>query len=194
MMTMTATADPLGAKLNLPFTVRDLGSMPYDGRRYELIDGTLVVSPAPRLKHQTFAYRLFAVLDASCVDGLRVVGAPFAVHDGSDSMELQPDVLVGRVGDFTEDDLRAPPVLAVEVLSPSTALHDRNTKKAAYERMGVESYWILDPETLTLTVFELDADGRYQQAAEVSGDEPYVAQRPFGVTVIPADLLKRPTD
>ena len=49
------------------------------------------------------------------------MGAPYAVHNGDD-VELQPDVLVGRFEDFTDRDLPAPPVLAVEVLSPSTAL------------------------------------------------------------------------
>lgn len=191
MASMTATADPFGASATAPLTVRDLEGMPDDGRRYELIDGTLIVSPAPMRRHQKIAYRLYGVLEAACPDGFDVVGAPFAVHDETDSLELQPDVLVGRFDDFTEKDLPKAPVLAVEVLSPSTSLHDRNTKKAVYERMGTACFWLIDPATLTLTVFELDADGRYQQRVEVAGDQAFHAEKPFDVTVIPATLIGR---
>lgn len=185
MTAMTVSQPPAGSA---PFTVRDLQGMPQDGRRYELIDGTLIVSPAPGRRHQLIGYRLFGVLDAACPPEYGVVGAPFAVHAG-DQIELQPDVLVGREEDFTEKDLPVPPVLAVEVLSPSTALNDWNTKKALYERLGVASYWVIDPSEPALTAFELDPDGGYQQIAKVVGDEVFAAERPFAVRVIPTELL-----
>lgn len=94
---------------------------------------------------------------------------PFAVHHG-DTLELQPDALVVRFEDFTDKDLPAPPVLAVEVLSPSTALNDLNKKTAAYGRMGVPSYWVIDPEEPWMRVFELDQEGRYQKIAKVGSD------------------------
>ncbi len=113
-----------------PFTVADLEAMPDDGNRYELIDGVLIVSPAPA------------------------------------------------------------PLMVGEVLSRSTALHDRNTKRAHYERMGVQTYWLLDPdEPGALTVFDLDGDGRYEHVAHVVGDEAHEARVPFPVTVVPARLL-----
>jgi Uma2 family endonuclease len=122
---------------------------------------------------------------------LRVLTAPFAVRTASDS-EVQPDVLAARYTDLTltAKNLPVAPVLAVEVLSPSTRLKDRNLKKAHYERIGVASYWILNPtEPGALTVFELDAVGHYQQVAHVEGDEEFAATRPFPVTVVPARLL-----
>lgn len=173
-----------------PMTVRDLEGMPDDGRRHELIDGALLVTPAPGFGHQKIAYRLYGVLEAACPPGLDVVGAPFAVHHG-DRTELQPDVLVGRTEDFTAKDLPAAPVLAVEVLSPSTAIHDLNTKKAVYERLGTGSYWVIDPEEPALTVFELDADGCYQQVAKAAGDEVCEVERPFPVRIVPRELLGR---
>lgn len=188
------TADLFGTSGTAPFTVRDLGRMPDDGRRYELIDGMLIVSPAPGRRHQTIVPRIWSVLTAACPDEFDVLIAPFAVHDETDTLELQPDVLVARFDEVTEQDLPAPPVLAVEVLSPSTALHDRNTKKAAYERMGVQSYWLVDPDVPSLTVFELDGDGRYRQHAEVAGDQAFHAERPFAVSVVPAELLGRLAD
>jgi Uma2 family endonuclease len=76
------------------------------------------------------------------------------------------------------------------VLSASTALNDLSNKKAAYERMGTASYWVVDPEPPGgLTVFELDPKGRYAEVANVRGDEKFTAERPFPLTVIPARLL-----
>ncbi len=85
---------------------------------------------------------------------------------------------------FTE-----PPLLVVEIRSPSTALIDLNRKKAAYERFGVPSYWIVNPgpPQPELTVFEL-RDGRYALAA--TGSEPFTADRPFTVSIAPADLTR----
>lgn len=184
MGAMTATAFPAGSG---PLTVRDLEGMPDDGRRYELIDGVLIVSPAPGTRHQAIVSRLGWALDAACIPEYGVLAAPYAVHHG-DSIELQPDVLVGRLADFTAKDLPHPPVLAVEVLSPSTALIDRNTKKAVYERLGVASYWVIDPLELELTAFELH-DCRYVEVAHVAGDEPFEAVQPYPVRIVLTDLL-----
>ncbi len=169
---------------------RCLEELTQDGRRHELIDGTLVVTPMPGRRHQKVVGRLWVALDAACSDGFDVVAAPFAIRL-SEQLELQPDVLVGRIDDFTEDDLPVPPVLAVEVLSPSTAIHDLNTKKAVYERLGTPSYWVIDPGDPGLTVFELDEDGRYQQVAKAAGDEVLEVERPFPVRIVPRELLGR---
>lgn len=187
---MTAMADiehPAGSG---PLTVRDLVGIPYDGRRYELIDGVLIVSPAPGRRHQKIVVRLSRVLEDACPPEYDVLVAPFAVHSG-DKIELQPDVLAGRDEDFTEKDLPAPPVLAVEVLSPSTAIHDLNTKKAVHERLGTGSYWAIEPEEPALTVFELDEDGCYQQVAKAAADEVCEVERPFPVRIVPRELLGR---
>ncbi|MFS8103803.1 Uma2 family endonuclease [Lentzea alba] len=171
-----------------PYTVDDLEGMPDDGRRYELIDGMLLVSPAPGFRHQKISVKLSSKLDAACPEDLHVLAAPFAVQP-SNSTELQPDVLVCRDSDVTDKLLPVAPLLAVEILSPSTALNDFNTKKAAYERLGVPSYWIIDPETTTLTVFEFGADGLYEQTAAVKADEVFEATAPFPVRFSPAELL-----
>ena len=86
--------------------------------------------------------------------------------------------------------LTEPPLLAVEVQSPSIALFDLNTKRAVCERFGIPSYWIVVPDAdrPELIAFEL-ADGRYAEAGHVAGDEPYRAERPFPVEMVPADLV-----
>jgi Uma2 family endonuclease len=100
---------------------------------------------------------------------------------------MQPDLLVAPRTDFTDRDLPTAPVLAVEVLTPSTRLIDLTLKHSRFEEAGARSYWVIDPIEPTLTAWDL-VDGRYVQVADVRGDEPYEASRPFPVTVVPAQL------
>lgn len=171
-----------------PFTVADLEGMPDDGNRYELIDGMLLVTPAPGWGHQEMGLTLYLHLRQACPRHLRVLAAPFAVQTAPDS-EVRPDVVVARYADLTPKHLPAAPVLAVEVLSRSTALHDRNTKMAFYERLGVPSYWVLDPAGPgSITAYEL-IDGRYAAREPVVGDAEFTATQPFAFAVVPARLL-----
>lgn len=173
-----------------PFTVDDLEAMPDDGNRYELIDGMLIVSPAPDRRHQTIVLKLGTALDAACPPDMQTLIAPFAVRP-SEFTELQPDVLVGRDEDFTDKLLPVAPLLAVEVISPSSVINDLNNKKATYQRLCVQSYWVIDPEEPTLTAFELDDESIYRKVAEVKGAEVFETQRPFPVRVVPVELLGR---
>jgi len=177
------------------FTVEDLERMPDDGLRYELLDGTLLVSPAPGLWHQEVALELAIRLRAACPPELHVVIAPFEWR-GSRRTALQPDVLVARHGDLLAVDggkyLAAPPMLAVEVLSPSTQRIDRLSKLSAYEDAGVASYWLVDPDPESPSLHALDlVDGRYVEVGCPSGEQAWQAQRPFPVTIVPADLVAR---
>jgi Uma2 family endonuclease len=183
MTAMTTSGIPHGR----PFTVDDLEAMPDDGNRYELIDGMLLVSPAPSKRHQRNLLKLAIALEFACLDDMLVLPAPFSVRP-SKSTELQPDVLVARKVDLTEKLLPAAPLLAVEIFSPSSVINDLNNKKAAYERLGVASYWVVDPQQPAMIVFELDDDGRYMQVAEVKGEDAYEAERPFPVRIVPAEL------
>ncbi|MGI9064679.1 MAG: Uma2 family endonuclease [Pseudonocardiaceae bacterium] len=101
------------------FTVDDLERMPDDGRRYELLDGVLLVSPAPGVWHQEAAGTLYVLLRAACPPELHVMIAPFEWR-GSRRTALQPDVLVARRGDLLAvaggEFLGEPPLLVVEVL------------------------------------------------------------------------------
>lgn len=189
---MKAMSESIGIAAGKPFTVADLAAMPDDGRRHELIDGMLVVTPAPGWSHQRMSLRLAVLLVSACPPELEVLTAPFGVRTSTLS-EVQPDVLVARVEDLTDACLPVAPLLAVEVLSPSTALHDHNTKKAHYERIGVQSYWVLDPALPGgLTAYELDPGGRYHLAATVAGEEIFDAVRPFSVEIAAARLLDGP--
>lgn len=171
-----------------PFTTDELDRLPDDGRRCELLDGVLVVSPRPGTVHQIAAIRLGATLLAACPDGMFVIAEPAVML--SRFTEFDPDITVARREDVGGAKLTAPPLLTVEIRSPSTALIDLTRKKAAYAAFGVASYWIVVPDVRRpqLTVFEL-ADGEYEQAGQVTGDEALRVQRPFPVEVIPARLV-----
>ena len=168
-----------------PFTVAELDRMPDDGRRYELLDGVLIVSPRPTTVHQFVAFRLAAALDAACPQDLCVLPEP-AVQLGPQT-EFNPDLVVIPLNEVGGAKFTAPPLLAVEIRSPSTALIDLNRKKDAYERFGVPSYWIVNPDPAQpeVTVFELRA-GRY--LAEQKSAQPFTVERPFPVTIAPAAL------
>lgn len=175
------------------FTVEDLERMPDDGRRYELLDGILLVSPAPDVWHQEVAGMLYRLLYQACPPELHLVIAPFEWRRGRGTA-LQPDLLVARRADLLAVEggkfLGEPPVLAVEVLSSSTRRIDRLSKLSAYEEAGVDSYWLVDPDPQAPSLHALDlVDGRYVEVGCPSGEQAWQAQRPFPVTVRPVDLV-----
>ena len=101
---------------------------------------------------------------------------------------LEPDLLVVPRGEARADRLHVPPLLVVEVASPSTRRYDRVTKLDAYDRGGVPAYWIVDPDEPSLLVFEREG-ARLVERAHVRGDEAYAAAVPFAVTVVPSALV-----
>lgn len=169
-----------------PLTAEDLDSMPDDGHRYELVDGTLIVTPAPARRHQRMVGELHLLLRASCPPGLEVLLAPYDVRLADDTV-LQPDLLVARRSDTTERNLPLAPLLAVEVLSPSTRHVDLSLKRARYEVAGCASYWVLDPAIPSLVAWEL-RDGEYAEVARVAGAEAFDAELPFPLHLVPSQL------
>ena len=116
------------------FTVAELDRMPDDGHRYELFDGVLVVSPRPTTVHQAVAGRLYGVLSAVCPEDLLVVPEPAVQLDAQ--TEFDPDLVVVPLDEVGDAKFTAPPLLVVEIRSPSTALFDLNRKKAEYEKLS----------------------------------------------------------
>ena len=174
---------PWGARL----TEDDLVHMPDDGHRYELIDGVLLVTPAPNVVHQWCVVSIVALLHTARTQEHLVLVAPFDVRLSQFTV-VQPDVLVARKSDLTDARLEGAPVLAVEIQSPSTRRIDLGTKRLTYEAAGAPAYWLVDPDVPSLTVLHLE-DGRYAEHAVGTGDEAYGAELPFPVTVGPAQLL-----
>ena len=169
-------------------TRADLDALPDDGLRHELIDGHFVMSPAPGSDHQTLAMRLAALIDQT-VRGthLKVLAAPYDVALGPHVVE--PDVLVAPKADFTAMDLPVPPLLVIEVLSPSTRHLDSGRKREIYAEAGVAHYWIVDPDEPAITTYAL-VGGGYRQTAQAVGDQTLHVQHPFVLALSPADLLR----
>jgi Uma2 family endonuclease len=172
-----------------PFTEDDLADTPDDGRRYELVDGVLVVSPAPNIGHQRCITGLLLLLHGACVTGFEVILGPFDVRFSPTTVVI-PDLSVARQAEVLPARLETAPVLVVEVRSPSTKRFDEGTKRTVYEEAGVAAYWLVDPVEPRLTVLHLE-DGRLVEHATVAGDEAYEATIPFPVTVVPNRLLNR---
>jgi Uma2 family endonuclease len=152
-----------------------------EGYGYEIVDGTLVVNPAPGAAHQRLVFSLAKQLDRSCPVQLEVMISPFD-YKPDPQTTLQPDLLVARRVDVGELRLERTPLLVVEVRS-GRGLSDRTFKRAAYEEAGVPSYWIADPEEPSLTVLELDLAGHYAEQARIAGDDVLHVERPYPVEV-----------
>src|SRR5438067_135630 len=135
---------------SVPLTVEDLEAMPDDGHRYELVDGTLIVTPAPLVLHQRTVLKLAALLLTAAGDDLDVLPAPFD-YQVSETTLLQPDIIVLRRQDLRGGRLAGAPLLVIEVHSPSTRLVDLGTKRLAFEAAGVPAYWVVDPRVPSLT-------------------------------------------
>ncbi len=145
------------------FTYEDLRHTPDDGKRYEVLEGDLIVSPSPKVKHQRIAYKLSLFLGAAEAAGTGMaLPAPMDVVL-SERDVVEPDLLFiakDRLGIMTADNVRGAPDLVVEVISEGSRHRDVITKRHIYERHGVRFYWLVDPEEETVRVFELK-DGAY---------------------------------
>lgn len=171
-----------------PLTRADLDAMPDDGHRYELIDGVLLVTPAPGTRHQRASFQLGLALHRSLPPGLEILHAPFDVVLADDTV-LQPDVIVVRRADLTEKNLPTAPVLAVEILSPSTRRVDLLLKRSRLEEAGCACYWVVDPDVPSIIAWHL-VDGRYAEAGRAEGTDVLVLDVPYPVTICPADLVR----
>lgn len=176
-----------------PWTVDDVYALPDDGMRHELLDGTLLVSPPPSVRHQLAARRLVDVLAAAAppdVEVLEAVGV--SVPAGL----LVPDVVVARADAVHAGprELAAADVLAVvEVVSPSSRSTDRRWKPAAYADAGIPVFWRveLDPADGPVVTVHALADGTYAQVATLAAGVRGSLGKPFPVRLDPGALLGR---
>lgn len=149
-------------KSRIKFTVNDYMTTPPD-KRYQLLDGELILAPAPTTRHQRILINLLQALDAFVrANGVgEVFLSPCDVVLSSYDV-VQPDLLFvshARSSIVTEANLQGAPDLVVEVLSPGTAQYDRGYKRALYGRHGVREYWLVDPEAQRVEILVGGAEG-----------------------------------
>jgi len=145
----------------LGWSYAEFARLPNDGNRYEIIDGELHVTPAPRPIHQVVAMRLsgrvWAFVDERNLG--EVYPAPTDVFL-SESHYVQPDLVFvrhERMDIVTERGIEGAPDLIVEVVSPSTALRDRGVKRERYAELGVPLYWVVDADLRQIEVYRFAA-------------------------------------
>jgi Uma2 family endonuclease len=155
----------------LKLTYEDYRLLPDDGRRYELIDGDLVMSPSPKTRHQRILRNLFYALQNFLREHPfgEVFIAPYDVvlseHD-----VCQPDlvfVAAAQASIITADNIRGSPALVIEILSEGNRKLDETIKLQRYEHFGIPEYWIIDPELDLMKIYRL-TDGRYVRIGELT--------------------------
>jgi len=186
---MSSTPDHIPAGRIL-LTYEDYVGLPNDGKRYEILDGELFVTPAPVPLHQRVSRNLERLLDRHVVGGAlgEILHAPIDVILSPTTI-AQPDILFIRAGRdiVTRRAVEAPPDLVVEILSPSSLRQDRVTKAALYARFGVPHYWIVDPEARRIDAYELEG-GTYRLTAEARGTDVLRSSLFAGLEIALADV------
>jgi Uma2 family endonuclease len=144
-------------------TYDDFCLLPEDGKRREIIEGELFVTPSPQTPHQRAVVRLGVHL-WQFVDSHKlgeVFVAPFDVVF-SEFDVVEPDLLYisnARAGVLTRKNVQGAPDLVVEVLSETTARVDRSIKLKLYRRFDVQEYWIIDPNGPTAEIYQRGEEG-----------------------------------
>jgi Uma2 family endonuclease len=176
-----------------PVTWEQYAAMPQDGKQHQVIGGELIVSPAPRFLHQEVAGALYRHLcDFVYANELgKVAYAPVDVIL-SDTDIVQPDILfVGKQRlDIIADQVKGPPDLVVEVLSPSTVRLDTETKLALYARSGVPHYWIVNPDDRVVIAYQLSGE-KYERVGLHQGDDAFAPALFEGLTLPLAEIWPR---
>ncbi|HEV2088655.1 MAG TPA: Uma2 family endonuclease [Cryptosporangiaceae bacterium] len=181
-----------------PYSLDDLFAMPDDGSRYEVLDGQLIVSPAPSVRHQVVGDRLRTLLAERAPSGVLVVTAA-AVRCGDDSPAMIPDIVVAQGPlDSVGRQFDASAVLAVvEVVSPSTRRTDRVTKPAVYAAAGIPTFWRVeldsfrgeaDDELPLVLVYRLNGE-TYELVTRLPAGTPGTVSVPYPLRLDPAALL-----
>ncbi|MER5621480.1 Uma2 family endonuclease [Streptosporangium sp. NPDC002544] len=188
---MNPIAGPLTLPNRPPFTVDDLLEFPDDGNRYELFDGSLLVSPPAFPRHQYALARFARILQDAAPPEFEPL--PKVGLRASDQDFFIPDLVVVPTKAVDETQLMFAPrdiLLAVEVVSPSTQARDRHLKRAAYAAAGIPVYWRIElSDGPSVHVHELAGD-EYKPAERHDAGEVATLFAPFEVSFDPAVLLQ----
>ncbi|MFC0861312.1 Uma2 family endonuclease [Sphaerimonospora cavernae] len=169
-----------------------------DGSRYELINGSLIVSPAPLPRHQLIGDNLRSVLQDAVPEDLVAITAVGLLLDGRPG--VIPDVTVVERQPIRDGATVARPDwvrLAVEIVSKSTTAMDRMVKPAKYAEAGIPYFWRVEMSPFrgqagdrlpVVFTYRLDEDGQYQLTHRIGAGASIVLTEPFKVTVDPAAL------
>jgi len=154
-----------------------------DDERYELIEGELLMTPSPVMRHQRISRKMLIALDNHVTDNDlgEVFDAPSDVYLDNENV-VQPDILFvskERFDIISEKNIQGTPDLVIEIISESTAYRDLVQKKKLYARFGVKEYWIVIPEESSVDIFTLK-------------DNAFVLHKSYGKEdILQSPLLKK---
>jgi len=171
-------------------TYEDYCRFPDDGKRYEILDGEIFMTPSPSPRHQFASKRLQRILERYFEDtlGYQVFDAPLDVIL-SNADVVQPDLLVVAASQqVSTRGIEGAPLLLVEILSPSRPEYDRLTKASRYAARGVPHYWLVDPDGRTIECFQLDDSGVYRLGASATGQAELIVPAFSGLKIPLASL------
>lgn len=196
-----------------PITYEEWLALPETHPPVEVVDGVLVVNPSANTRHAVIVSRLSYRLQDVCPPELVVLGVEldWVLDPGPPLRVRQADVVVITEEQTDLPRLHAPPVLAIEVLSPRGFERDLVAKRGEYAAAGLRDYWVIDPDDpITIVAFELVdgelvegelvdgelvegqlVEGQLVERHRATGDETLRAERPFPVEIVPGDLLRR---
>lgn len=178
----------------LKFTYSDYLLLPDNGKRYEILEGELLMSPSPNANHQTVLIRLVRIL-SSFVDERnlgQVFIAPFDVVLSKFDV-VQPDLLfvtAKNAHKVKSTHVEGAPDLAVEIISPGSTQRDRIIKRKIYALHGVKEYWLVHPEKEQIQVLRLEK-GDFQRIAELTREEVLTSPLLSGLEIRLIDVFRR---
>ncbi|MEU5436456.1 Uma2 family endonuclease [Streptomyces sp. NPDC020719] len=180
---------------NGPWTVADVLALPEDRKvRYELLGESLVMSPAPGLRHQRASFRLHVALDAAAQAAGASVEVLEAINVTLPSGLVVPDIVVADAGATADDQVSidAEAVqLVVELVSPGNKTMDRKLKPLLYAEAAIPHYWRLEFDPAPrLIVSELDG-GRYTETTIALPGIVTRIEAPFLLEIDPAGLARQ---
>ena len=149
----------------------DLLAAPDDGKRYELVQGHLFVTSSPSPLHQRISRRLQRQLEDYFHDRSigEVFNAPIDLILTHQDVLVPDLVVVTQPQHITKRGIEGPPLVVVEILSPSTQKQDRGTKAQRYAELDVEHYWIVDPAKQRLECHRL-TEGAFRPLIDAAGE------------------------
>lgn len=180
----------LPAVIGQPWTVDDLYALPDDGYRYEIFDGSLLVTPPPALPHASTIAELRRLLERQAPSDLVLVENVGLYADEKnfyvpDLILITKQVLRSGGRGVGPADVR----LAVEVVSPSNPGNDHVLKRHAYAAAGIREYWIVDERDQTLRVLMPGEHGSYVEHAVIRPGETWRSDEPFPLEVDLGELF-----
>ena len=169
----------------------DIAVVPEDGKRYELLRGDLFVNPAPSPVHQRISKRLQRQLENYFE--ARSIGEVFDAPIDlilTDQDVFVPDLIIAAdPSHISRRGIEAPPLLVVEILSPSTRRVDRGVKSRRYAELGVQHYWIVDPDEKRIECYRLEK-GAFRALVDAHGETTMTHPNWDGLTVDLAALWR----